>query len=212
MAEPLDMSEWYLEAGNENAPGIESMFHAKWETLGNCVWHSISDNSGMTCKAGNSPYMHSIPWHHWSMIHQQAQHRADWEKNRSAWMQEISENAWDDEQASGYNHRLHSIGPLTHDPVTSLALGWSMVKLEQNWSQVQKINEYAPVTQKGPTHSNIWLRYCTPPYMIKQRGRLRADHVKNRPFDVKFWSIRPMYNPVTSWASELGQSMQKNRR
>ena len=29
MAEPLDMSEWYLEAGNENAPGIESMFHAK---------------------------------------------------------------------------------------------------------------------------------------------------------------------------------------
>ena len=23
-------------------------------------------------------------------------------------MQEISENAWDDEQASGYNHRLHS--------------------------------------------------------------------------------------------------------
>ena len=29
MAEPLDMSEWYLEAENENAPGIESMFHAK---------------------------------------------------------------------------------------------------------------------------------------------------------------------------------------
>ena len=29
MAELLDTSEWYLEAGNENAPGIESMFHAK---------------------------------------------------------------------------------------------------------------------------------------------------------------------------------------
>ena len=56
------------------------------------------------------------------MIHQQAQHRAD-QENRSTWMQEISENAWDDEQASGYNHRLHSIGPLTYDPVTSLALG-----------------------------------------------------------------------------------------
>ena len=124
-------------------------------------------------------------------------------------MQEISENAWDDEQASGYNLILHSIGPLTHDPVTNLALGWSMVKLEQNWSQVQKISEYAQVTQKALTHSNIWLRYRTPPYTIKQRGCLRADHVKNRPFNVKFWSIRPMYNPVTSWASKLGQLIQK---
>jgi hypothetical protein len=36
-AEPLETLEWYLEAANQNPPGMESMSRAKQDKLGNCA-------------------------------------------------------------------------------------------------------------------------------------------------------------------------------
>jgi hypothetical protein len=36
-AEPLDMLEQHLEAGNENSPGMESMSRGKRDKFGNCA-------------------------------------------------------------------------------------------------------------------------------------------------------------------------------